>query len=396
MTPRRVALLFHRDLAFCRGVLAGIEDWLLETGTNWRVRHAPSTSRVMTSLREWQAHGVLGHVFEEGLAKELKELQLPWVNTTLTIPWLDVPAVDAHHSQVGRMAAEYLLGRSFRSFGFFGNKWALFSRLRELGFRQRLLEAGFDAIPHYADYLPMRPTSSSWVQTDAEMSTWLQSLPKPVAVFCCHDVPACDLIEACANLDLRVPEDVAILGVDNDRFECEMAHPTLSSIALPTREIGRTAAAMLDQAMRAAEGEIGSTDDSWNAKPQLISPSHVVARRSTDMHAVEDECVQRALTFMKERCQEDIAVHSVAQAAGISRRQLERRFRDAMGRTVLNEIHRLRVERALKLLAESNMKIDTIAYRVGFSGARQMADVFRKLLGKAPSQFRNSASPTPW
>jgi LacI family transcriptional regulator len=387
MTPRRVALLFHRDLAFCRGVLAGIEDWLLETGANWRLRHAPSTNRVMPSLREWQAHGVLGHVFEEGLAKGLTELQLPWVNTTLTIPWLNVPAVDAHHSQVGRMAADYLLERSFRSFGFFGNKWALFSRLRELGFRQRLQEAGFDAVPHYADYLPMRPTSSSWVQTDAEMSDWLQALPKPVAVFCCHDVPACDLIEACANLELRVPEDVAILGVDNDRFECEMAHPTLSSIALPTREIGRTAAALLDQAMRA---------EAVSTKPQLISPTHVVARRSTDMHAVTDACVQRALTFLKARSGEDIGVNDVAEAAGLSRRQLERRFRDALGRTVLNEIHRLRVERALKLLAESNMKIDTIAYRVGFSGSRQMADVFRKLLGKAPSQFRNSASPTPW
>lgn len=392
MTPRRVALLFHRDLAFCRGVLAGIEDWLLESGANWRLRHAPSTSRVMPSLREWQAHGVLGHVFEEGLAKELTALEVPWVNTTLTIPWLDVPAVDAHHSQVGRMAAEYLLQRSFRSFGFFGNKWALFSRLRELGFRQRLQESGFDAVPHYADYLPMRPTSSSWVQTDAEVSTWLHSLPKPVAVFCCHDVPACDLIEACANLQLRVPEDVAILGVDNDRFECEMAHPTLSSIALPTREIGRTAAAMLDQAMRVADGNGGTP--SGNAR--LISPSHVVARRSTDVHAVDDSCVQRALTFMKDECASDIGVNDVATAAGLSRRQLERRFRDAMGRTVLNEIHRLRVERALKLLAESNMKIDTIAYRVGFSGARQMADVFRKLLGKAPSQFRNNATPTPW
>ncbi len=389
MTTRRVALLFHRDLAFCRGVLTGIEDWLIETGANWRLRHAPSTSRVMPSLREWQAHGVLGHVFEEGLAKNLTELQLPWVNTTLTIPWLNVPAVDAHHSQVGRMAADYLLEHSFRSFGFFGNKWALFSRLRELGFRQRLQEAGFDAVPHYADYLPMRPTSSSWVQTDAEMSAWLQALPKPVAVFCCHDVPACDLIEACANLDLRVPEEVAILGVDNDRFECEMAHPTLSSIALPTREIGRTAAALLDQEMKSADGSVGT-------KPRLISPTHVVARRSTDMHAVSDASVQRALTFLKERSSEDISVNDVAEAAGLSRRQLERRFRDAMGRTVLNEIHRLRVERALKLLAESNMKIDTIAYRVGFSGARQMADVFRKLLGKAPSQFRNSASPTPW
>jgi LacI family transcriptional regulator len=387
MTARRVALLFHRDLAFCRGVLAGIEDWLNETGAAWRLRHAPSTSKVMPSLREWQANGVLGHVFDEGLAKELRDLQLPWVNTTLTIPWLDIPTVDAHHSQVGRMAAEYLLARSFRSYGFFGNKWALFSRLRELGFRQRLQEAGLDAVPHYADYLPMRPTSTSWVQTDDELSSWLQSLPKPVAVFCCHDVPACDLIEACAILDLRVPEDVAILGVDNDRFECEMAHPTLSSIALPLHEIGRTAAAMLDRAMSGQE---------MDSRPRLISPSHVVARRSTDLHAVTDPFVQRALAYMKKSSEKNISVSDVAAAAGLSRRQLERRFRVAMGRSVLNELHRLRVELAIKLLAESNLKIEAIAYRVGFSGARQLADVFRKLLGKSPSQFRNSNSPTPW
>jgi len=382
--PFRVALLFHRDLAYCRGVLAGIEDWIKETGTSWRVRHAPSTSRVIPSLREWQPDGVLGHIFDEELARSLRRLDKPLVNTTLTIPWFDVPTIDAHHHQVGRLAADYLLQRSFQSFAFFGNKWALFSKMRERGFEERLNEAGFSARVHYEDYLPMRPTSSSWVRSDDEVGSWLMSLPKPTGIFCCHDVPACDLIEVCATLKISVPDEIAILGVDNDRFECELAHPTLSSIALPLREIGWNAAAMLDKSMhgKAIEDE-----------PQLFAPTHVVARRSTDMHAVKDDEVRKALMFIKESSTRPISVDDVASAAGLSRRQLERRFRDAMGRPVLSEIHRLRVELAMELLAESNLKIEAVAYRAGFSGARQMGSVFRRTVGKSPSECRKSAQP---
>ena len=123
-----------------------------------------------------------------------------------------------------------------------------------------------------------------------------------------------------------------------------MAHPTLSSVALPTREIGRTAAELLDQAMNAAYGSESREEPAtaFHSKPRLISPSHVVARRSTDVHAVNDDCVQRALEFMKQHSDGELRVDDVAKAAGLSRRQLERRFRESMGRTVLNEIHRLR------------------------------------------------------
>ena len=118
MAPQRVALLFQRDLAFCRGVLAGAEEWLADSGVGWTIRHAPSTVEVMDSLREWQPDGVLGHVYDERLANELKEWGGPFVNTTLTLPDLQVPTVDADQAAVGEMAADYLLGLGFRQFGF--------------------------------------------------------------------------------------------------------------------------------------------------------------------------------------------------------------------------------------------------------------------------------------
>lgn len=183
-------------------------------------------------------------------------------------------------------------------------------------------------------------------------------------------------------LGLRVPEELAILGVDNDRFECEITRPTLSSIALPLHEIGRTAAGMLDRAMRGQR---------VTRKPVAIAPVHVVARRSTHLRAVRDPAVRRALTFLQENFHRSIDVTATAAAAGLSRRQLERRFREALGRTVLSEIHRLRVDAAMRLLAETELKVEAVATRAGFSSARQMGEVFRRTVGKAPSACRRQA-----
>ena len=148
MAQQRVALLFQRDLAFCRGVLAGAEEWLADSGASWHLRHAPSTVDVMDSLREWQPDGVLGHVFDQQLASELEAWGGPWVNTTLTLPELQVPTVDADQDAVGEMAADYLLGLGFRNFGFYGNPWAVFSQLREAGFQRGLRRAGHGHVGH--------------------------------------------------------------------------------------------------------------------------------------------------------------------------------------------------------------------------------------------------------
>lgn len=381
MTLRRVALLFQRDLAYCRGVLSGAEEWLADSAVGWHLRHGPSTAEVMDSLLEWQPDGVLGHVFDETLAQALQDWGGPWVNTTLTLPELEVPTVDADQDAVGVMAADYLLGLGFRQFGFYGNPWALFSIQREQGFRRGLQRAGYEPSCCYADYIPMRPARASWVEADATLSSWLQALPKPAAIFCCHDVPARDVAEACTTLGIRVPEDIAILGVDNDRFECEITRPTLSSIALPMREIGRQAASLLERAM---DGERAATT-------VAIPPVHVVARRSTDLRAVRDPSVRRALAFLQDHYTDPIGVSETAAAAGLSRRQLERRFRVALGRTILSEIHRLRVDAAMKWLAETDLKIEAVATRSGFSSARQMAEVFRRTLGKPPSVCRREA-----
>lgn len=382
MVRPRVALLFQRELAYSRGVLAGIEEWLADSGVGWHIRHAPSMPEVMDSLREWKPDGVVGHVFDPQLAEALQQWGGPFVNTTLTLPDISVPTVDADQRAVGEMAADYLIGLGFRQFGFFGNSWALFSKQREQGFREGLKRAGFEPTACYEDYLPMRPASASWVAAEASLADWLRSLPKPAAVFCCHDVPARDVAEACTMLGLKVPEEVAILGVDNDRFECEITRPTLSSIALPMREIGRQAASLLQQGLSTplrAETVVA------------IPPVHVVARRSTELRAIRDPSVRRALGFLQDHYTDSIGVEETARAAGLSRRQLERRFREALGRTILSEIHRLRVDAAMRLLAETDLKIEAVATRAGFSSARQMAEVFRRLLGKAPSVCRREA-----
>ena len=192
------------------------------------------------------------------------------------------------------------------------------------------------------------------------------------------------LAATCRSMDLNVPEEVAILGVNDDEFECVVARPNLSSIAIPARRIGYDAAALLENLMA---GEPRPQSDI------TLQPLGVISRRSTEAEATEDEIVRTALRYIRANYREPIRVDDVADAAGRPRRTLERRFRRALDRTVLDEITRRRIETARRLLVETDLDIGGVAKRSGFSDARRMAVVFRERLGRTPSDFRKEARP---
>jgi len=210
----------------------------------------------------------------------------------------------------------------------------------------------------------------------------LRGLPLPTGVMACNDDRAQNVGEACKLAGLRVPDDIGIIGADNDELVCELGQPPLSSVAIHFERAGFEAAREL-HAMMTDPSRRGSRDI-------VVQATHVVPRQSTDVVFIDDTAVSRAVRFIRQSARRHVAVAEVARAAGLSRRMLERRFRAVVGRSVLRELRRVRVEQIGKMLLETNHSISEIALATGFPGAEHFARYFRKERGMTPFGFRKA------
>ena len=378
---RRIALLMGQDLSFCRDVIRGIRAYAIHK-PGWAFRNGPPEVQIIPSLREWKPDGIIAELYDRQFARRLLALHKPVVDIAYWLPGLKVPVVDVDHEAVGRMAAEYLISLGLSHFAYFGSGTAEYSRLRERAFRRRLEEDGRKVAVCHNEYLREAPTTTSWKRMEAETRRWLRQLPKPVGLFVCNDVMARSLADMCSRLELHVPDEVALLGVDNDELECLLTSPPLSSIAIPGERLGYEAAKQLDEAI-----------SKHRSSPTrlLLPPVRVVARQSTDMMAIRDPVVINALRFIREHAVEPINVTTVFQSVGVGRRELERKFRAMLGRSVLQEIVRSRIQQAQKLLTCTDLPMPAIAKRSGFSSAHRLAIVFHGTCGMPPTAYRRQS-----
>lgn len=277
---------------------------------------------------------------------------------------------------VGRMAAEHFLERGFRHFAFCGFDHMYWSRVRQEGFVQRLAQAGFSVDVY--DF-PIQASHQPWEVEHVSMTNWLKSLPTPVALMACNDDMAQQVIEANRLVGARIPDEIAILGVDNDEMICDLNHPPLSSIAMNFEKVGFEASAQLHLQMMGKEAsslEISS------------GPTCVHTRQSTDILAVEDAVVADALRFIRQRASNVVSVQDVVAGISTSRRLLERRFRRAIGLSIYQEIQRVHIELASRMLAETNWHLPDIARRCGFSNSVHFGVAFKRVTHMTPEQHR--------
>jgi LacI family transcriptional regulator len=214
------------------------------------------------------------------------------------------------------------------------------------------------------------------------MGRWLKSLPKPVGVMACNDDYAHHLVEACKTIRLHVPDQVGIIGADNDELVCELSSPTISSVAINFERAGYESARLLEEWMR--RGKI--------SLPALIDApaTHVVSRLSTDILAVADAQLLKALRFIRDHVRENVRVTDVTQAAGLSRRALENRFRQELERSILQEIRRVRVNLIAQMLVETDLPVSHIAAVLGYENLQHIARYFRKEKHMSLMAFRKS------
>jgi LacI family transcriptional regulator len=373
----RVGLVFGYGLAFYRDILHGVKAFAAER-PDWLLTPIVPDRRALDSPLTRAHDGFIAHVFTAALAERLAELGKPVVNVAGVLPDLPFPRVSVDHEAVGRLAARHFLDRGVRRFAFVGYPRHEFSIGREKGFCLEVEQAGF-AAALFRDCLQRPGDPTGLWRWNRALLEWLESLATPVGIFTSHDSQGAQISEYCRHLGREVPDEVAIVGVDDDDLLCDLARPSLSSVALPGGRIGYEAAAMLERLMLGRRLKTARIE---------LPPVRLVARQSSDILAIADPEVSQAMRYILAHAAEPIGVADVLRAVPVSRRSLERRFRRLLRRGIGEEIRRAHLERAKGLLVDSELPMSRVAARSGFTDSRQLSIVFRQETGLTPTGFR--------
>jgi LacI family transcriptional regulator len=376
---KRVAILVDTSTTWGRDVIAGVHRYSREN-VGWQLFVEPRGVEQRRWLpTAWKGDGVIARVGFTDLAKKLKSLKLPVVNVSgITLPSVNFPRVVSDQVAAANLAAEHLLARGFRHFGYFSLLGLEYVAEHQQAFLGRLRMEG-----HRCDVFSVSPhlgAEPDWNLDMKRLGKWLKGLPKPLAVFTWNSSSARELIYACMQSGLPVPEEVAVLSGSDDDLFCEVTPVPISAVRLGCEQIGYQAAAELDAMMKNLAAPPPSE--------VLIPPQGVIERRSTDTLAVDDAAMVKALRFIRENPARLMNVSDVARQAGLCRRALELRFQSLLGRSPASEIRRVRIDHAIDLLQRTNLSVATVAERSGFSSPEYMASVFRNQLGSAPLHYR--------
>ncbi|UCF43002.1 MAG: DNA-binding transcriptional regulator [Planctomycetota bacterium] len=373
----KIILRIETSVAYGRGLLYGIAKYSRIHGP-WAFYSEPGAEQTaLPHLDKWGASGIITRIPDEGKLDQLVINGLPAILIPLKEKIPDFPNIIDDCATAGRMAAEHLLDRGFRNFAFCGFSDMHWSRDRRENFTKRIAKAGFET----QSYERPRAKVVCYYQKELRLlAEWLNLLPRPVGVMTCDDEHGRHAVEACKVAGLHVPEQVAIVGVDNDELTCTLSDPPLSSIAVNTRKAGYKAAALLDRLMTGRE--------KMAEKKIIVRPLHVVTRQSTDVLAIKDREVAEAIRFIHRNAKRPIQVSDAADAAALSRRVLEKRFRKIMGRSVYGEINRQRIGHVAGMLVDTDQSISQIALSLGYPSVKHIARSFRREKGMSPLAYR--------
>lgn len=370
--PVRIGLVFDTRSVYARLEVTGVIAYARSLGLPWIFAGGEGSAETWRMLRRWQPDGIVGAVPPGTL-----RARIPSVVQLAPDP---AGAVLLDHAAIGRLAADHLTERGFRHLAFVGEKGADWSAGRGEGFQSAWaakLATHPSASFHRLD-LALAPVDD-WRPALGELVNWLRTLPRPVGILACRDLRAREVAQACQTARLRVPEEVAIVGVDNDDLMCEMTDPPLSSVIVPWDQIGYHMGAHLHHLLQGHRPP--------KRLPSVV-PTGMQVRRSSDIYAIADKAVAVACRYLRDHIQEPAQVEEVARIAGVSRRGLERRFRHELGRSPHAEIQRLRLERARQLLRETSLPLSLIAERSGWSSVQRFIAAFKIQGGQTPGQFR--------
>jgi LacI family transcriptional regulator len=373
----RVAILVETTRTYTRELLGGVRRYVDRHGT-WS---AILELRALDSspppwLAGWDGDGILSRTFTQKTADAIAATGLPVVELRSTSLNHDCPFVGVDNSRVGAMVAEHFLERGYTRFAAYSLHTESFFVERTQNFMNAVSGAGHDC-----SELPERGSDKArdWEKSQKRLVAWLQSLPKPIGIFAANDQLGVRLLEACRRAEIAVPEQVAIVGCENEETLCAFASPTLTSVQFDGDAVGYLAAENLDLMMRGRRPRKRRT---------LAPPKHIVVRESSDELAVSDHLVARAAQIIREDAVAGLNVDDLCRRLNASRSTLERRMKAAVKRTPKEEILRIRFREVERLLRETDLPIDVVAEQTGFVHSHYLQAAFKQRHNETPGKYR--------
>ena len=409
MSRRSVALLIETSNGHGRGLLDGVVAYVKESA-DWSVFLTEQDRGAVPPnwLKNWRGDGIIARIETDDIADQLRGLHVPIVDLSATRHVKGIPWTSTDDSAIAALGVQHFMDRGFHNLAYCGDPGFAWSNLRRDRYRELTLAAERKFFEYQSThrYDPL----FDWEQEKTRLGHWLTTLPRPVAIMACYDFQAQQVLDACRQSRIAVPESVAVLGVDNDRLICELAEPSLSSIIQDTHATGYEAARLLDEMMDAQtkasrpqhrsnshhtlDSSKQSTDQSLSQltpmtdPPLLTKPLGIMVRESTDTLAIDDHEISEALQYIRRHAHANIRVADVLKTLSLSRRSLEHRFKKLVGRTPHEEIQRVRLNSVKRLLSETELSIAAIAERCGYEHGEYMTAVFRRVTGLTPTEYR--------
>lgn len=382
----RVALLVESSRAYGRDILSGIAKFIRENNS-WAVffQDLNLCDETPGWLKHWKGKGIIARLENDDILSVIHRLNLPTVFLRRVGADAKMPCILTDNNAVSKLCYEHLKERGFRHFAFCGFNGADYSEERQNEFFRLVTAAGLHCHVYSQAHQFRKENTAKYevsgIKDGAQVANWIRQLPKPVGLMACNDMRGQQVLDACRAIGVAVPEEVAVIGVDNDEVVCNLAEPPLSSVVPDAARVGYEAAMLLSEMM--AGKKVRQTEI-------YIKPNRIITRRSTEVLAIEDRRIAVAAHFIREHACEGIGVNDVLRVVPMSRSFLDQRFRKVLGRSPKEEIQRVRLQRAAGLLCDTDWSVKRISDDVGFYDQFHFSRVFKKAYRHSPAHYRKN------
>lgn len=373
-----VAILIETSRAFGRDLLRGVRRYITENGP-WSVYMELRSldSQFPAWLKNWSGDGILSRTPSQAMADRIHAKGVPVIEMRGTRLRQDTLLIGVDNIALGRLVAEHFMESGFRNFGIYSIDTEDYFTQRCASFTDAIEATGGTCFVFESPRSREKPIN--WERQQKALGDWVRSLPKPIGIMACTDQLGFWLLDACYRVGLAVPEEVAVIGAENDDTLCGMANPPLSSVQFDGEQIGYRAAALLAKLMN---------HESPLPEPVRIPPLGIVRRRSSDIVAIDSPDVADSLRFIRENACRGITVEDVLDAVAISRSSMERQMKKLLGRSPKAEIRRVQFDQVKLLLQETDLTLPEIAYRTGFKHPQYLSESFKREFDLTPSEYR--------
>ncbi|MCE0495715.1 XylR family transcriptional regulator [Vibrio salinus] len=387
----QISLLFNANKVYDRQVMEGIGEYLQASQCHWNIFIEDDFTTNVEHFRSWNGDGVIADFDNPQIIELLKDSNIPVVGVggsyTDDEDYPDVPYVATDNYKIVEMAFQHLKEKGLEQFAFYGipdDSWQRWANQRERAFIDLVSQENY----FYSVYRGNETNALSWQYDMNRLSDWIQRLPTPIGIIAVTDARARHLLQTCEHLGLMVPDRIAVVGIDNEEMTRYLTRVSLSSVAQGCKTMGYNAAKMLHRLlMKKAKGEENPRIENSRI---LVPPSQVFERQSSDYQTLHDPYVVQALHYIRNNACKGIKVEQVLTHVGISRSNLESRFKEERDHSIHFEIHKAKLDRARNLLSSTDLPIAEISETCGYPSIQYMYSVFKKSFNKTPKEYRDS------